>query len=180
MCLYCRTFAAELQPGRFKIASASAWGGYQGMFSFDTKREEKCGGACKAWKGLLQNKRPRFQTIQRNNLGCIFLKLKQVQHFFSKIKNFWWRCDALAFCIVRFYDCFLLCLGRLCCIILQQPLSSRRPVCAANAVRLAQQGHSDFDALEPRKRGCSPLLPPKGRAPPEKTEDSRLFGVKIF
>ena len=39
-------------------------------------------------QGLLQNKRPHFQTIQRNNLDCIFLKLKQVQHFFSKIKNF--------------------------------------------------------------------------------------------
>ena len=39
---------------------------------------------------------------------------------------------------------------------------------------------SDFDALEPRKRGCSPLLTPKQRAVPEKTEDSRLFGVKIF
>ena len=50
-------------------------------------------------------------------------------------------------------------------------LSSRRPVCEANAVRSAQQGHSDFDALEPRKRGCSPLLTPKGWAPPEKTED---------
>jgi hypothetical protein len=59
-------------------------------------------------------------------------------------------------------------------------LSSRRPVCAANAVRSAQQGYSDFDALEPRKRGCSPLLTPKKWATPEKTEDSRLFGVKIF
>ena len=39
-------------------------------------------------KGLLQNKRPHFQTIQRNNSGCIFLKLKQVQHFFSKTKIF--------------------------------------------------------------------------------------------
>ena len=39
---------------------------------------------------------------------------------------------------------------------------------------------SDFDALEPRKRGYSPLLTPKGWATPEKTEDSRLFGVKIF
>ena len=29
-------------------------------------------------------------------------------------------------------------------------------------------------------RGCSPLLTPKRRATPEKTEDSRLFGVKIF
>ena len=43
-----------------------------------------------------------------------------------------------------------------------------------------QKSASDFDALEPRKRGCSPLLTPKGRATPEKTEDSRLFGVKIF
>ena len=78
------------------------------------------------FEGLLQNKRPNFQTIQRNNSGCIFLKLKQVQHFFSKTKNFWWRCDALAFCIAWFYDCFLLCLGRLCCIILQQPLICAR------------------------------------------------------
>ena len=43
-----------------------------------------------------------------------------------------------------------------------------------------QKSASDFDALEPRKRGCSPLLTPKGWAAPEKTEDSRLFGVKIF
>jgi len=44
-----------------------------------------------------------------------------------------------------------------------------------------QKSASDFDALEPRKRGCSPLLTPKGwAATPEKTEDSRLFGVKIF
>ena len=43
-----------------------------------------------------------------------------------------------------------------------------------------QKSASDFDALEPRKRGCSPLLTPKQRAVPEKTEDSRLFGVKIF
>jgi len=75
------------------------------MFSFDTKREEKCGGACKAWKPQWG-----FQV----------------------------------------------------------------------ADRFAQQSHSDFDALEPRKRGCSPLLTPKRRATPEKTEDSRLFGVKIF
>ena len=34
-----------------------------------------------------------------------------------------------------------------------------------------QKTTSDFDALEPRKRGCSPLLTPKGRATPEKTED---------
>ncbi|MBS6977580.1 MAG: hypothetical protein KH131_03445 [Faecalibacterium prausnitzii] len=43
-----------------------------------------------------------------------------------------------------------------------------------------QKSASDFDALEPRKRGCSPLLTPKKWAAPEKTEDSRLFGVKIF
>ena len=43
-----------------------------------------------------------------------------------------------------------------------------------------QKSASDFDALEPRKRGYSPLLTPKGWATPEKTEDSRLFGVKIF
>ena len=43
-----------------------------------------------------------------------------------------------------------------------------------------QKSASDFDALEPRKRGYSPLLTPKQRAAPEKTEDSRLFGVKIF
>ena len=43
-----------------------------------------------------------------------------------------------------------------------------------------QKSASDFDALDPRKRGCSPLLTPKQRATPEKTEDSRLFGVKIF
>ena len=43
-----------------------------------------------------------------------------------------------------------------------------------------QKTTSDFDALEPRKRGCSPLLTPKKWAVPKKTEDSRLFGVKIF
>ena len=43
-----------------------------------------------------------------------------------------------------------------------------------------QKSASDFDALEPRKRGYSPLLTPKKWATPEKTEDSRLFGVKIF
>ena len=43
-----------------------------------------------------------------------------------------------------------------------------------------QKSASDFDALEPRKRGCSPLLTPKQRTTPKKTEDSRLFGVKIF
>ena len=34
-------------------------------------------------------------------------------------------------------------------------LLSRRPVCGANAACSAQQGHSDFDALDPT--GCGPL-----------------------
>ena len=34
-----------------------------------------------------------------------------------------------------------------------------------------QKTTSDFDALEPRKRGCSPLLTPKKWAAPKKTED---------
>ena len=41
-------------------------------------------------------------------------------------------------------------------------LSSRRPVCAANAVRSAQQGHSDFDALEPPLRLTPFASSPKG------------------
>ena len=64
-------------------------------------------------------------------------------------------------------------------------LLSRRPVCEANAACLARQGHgdfdalqpggdcslltpkenqksaSDFDALDPRIKGCSPLIIPK-------------------
>jgi len=52
--------------------------------------------------------------------------------------------------------------------------------CSLLVAKENQKTTSDFDALEPRKRGCSPLLTPKGRATPEKTEDSRLFGVKIF
>ena len=71
-------------------------------------------------------------------------------------------------------------------------LLSRRPVCEANAVCLARQGHgdfdalepggdyslltpkenqksaSDFDALDPRERGCSPLSTPKRMAPYKK------------
>ena len=31
-----------------------------------------------------------------------------------------------------------------------------------------------------RVKGCTPLTIPKKRATPKKTEDSRLFGVKIF
>ena len=56
----------------------------------------------------------------------------------------------------------------------------RRRVCSLLTPKENQKSASDFDALEPRKRGCSPLLTPKQRAAPEKTEDSRLFGVKIF
>ena len=43
-------------------------------------------------------------------------------------------------------------------------LLSRRPVCAANAACSARQGHSDFDALDPRTRGCSPLVTPKRKS----------------
>ena len=52
--------------------------------------------------------------------------------------------------------------------------------CSLLVAKENQKTTSDFDALEPRKRGYSPLLTPKKRATPEKTEDSRLFGVKIF
>ena len=52
--------------------------------------------------------------------------------------------------------------------------------CSLLVAKENQKTTSDFDALEPRKRGYSPLLTPKRRATPEKTEDSRLFGVKIF
>ena len=53
--------------------------------------------------------------------------------------------------------------GRRCPQGMKAPvgLLSRRPVCVANAVCSAQQGHSDFDALDPRTRGCSPLVTPK-------------------
>ena len=43
-------------------------------------------------------------------------------------------------------------------------LLSRRPVCEANAACLARQGHSDFDALDPRIKGCSPLIIPKEKS----------------
>ena len=52
--------------------------------------------------------------------------------------------------------------------------------CSLLVAKENQKTTSDFDALDPRKRGCSPLLTPKKWAAPEKTEDSRLFGVKIF
>ena len=47
--------------------------------------------------------------------------------------------------------------GRRCPEGMKAPvgLLSRRPVCGANAACSAQQGHSDFDALDPT--GCGPL-----------------------
>ena len=47
--------------------------------------------------------------------------------------------------------------GRRCPQGMKAPvgLLSRRPVCGANAACSAQQGHSDFDALDPT--GCGPL-----------------------
>ena len=80
--------------------------------------------------------------------------------------------------------------GRRCPEGMKAPvgLLSRRPVCEANAACSARQGHgdfdalepggdcsllapkenqksaSDFDALEPRTRGCSPLVTPKERS----------------
>ena len=80
--------------------------------------------------------------------------------------------------------------GRRCPEGMKAPvgLLSRRPVCEANAACLARQGHgdfdalepggdcsllapkenqksaSDFDALEPRTRGCSPLVTPKQKS----------------
>ena len=43
-----------------------------------------------------------------------------------------------------------------------------------------QKSASDFDALDPRERGCSPLSDPKEVGCTQKAEDSHLFGVKIF
>ena len=56
--------------------------------------------------------------------------------------------------------------GRRCPEGMKAPvgLLSRRPVCEANAACLARQGHGDFDALEPRTRGCSPLVTPKQKS----------------
>ena len=80
-------------------------------------------------------------------------------------------------------------------------LLSRRPVCEANAACLARQGHgdfdalqpggdcsllapkenqksaSDFDALEPRTRGCSPLVTPKQKS---KRKNASRFAKRIF
>ena len=53
--------------------------------------------------------------------------------------------------------------GRRCPEGMKAPvgLLSRRPVCEANAACSARQGRSDFDALDPRIKGCSPLIIPK-------------------
>ena len=60
--------------------------------------------------------------------------------------------------------------GRRCPQGMKAPagLLSRRPVCEANAACSAQQGHGDFDALDPRIKGCSPLSDPKEEVEPEK------------
>ena len=56
--------------------------------------------------------------------------------------------------------------GRRCPEGMKAPvgLLSRRPVCEANAACSAQQGHGDFDALDPRERGCTPLSTPKKKS----------------
>ena len=80
-------------------------------------------------------------------------------------------------------------------------LLSRRPVCEANAACLARQGHgdfdalqpggdcsllapkenqksaSDFDALDPRIKGCSPLIIPKQKS---KRKNASRFAKRIF
>ena len=80
-------------------------------------------------------------------------------------------------------------------------LLSRRPVCEANAACLARQGHSDFDALQPggdcsllapkenqksasdfdaldpRIKGYSPLIIPKQRS---KRKNASRFAKSIF
>ena len=56
--------------------------------------------------------------------------------------------------------------GRRCPEGMKAPvgLLSRRPVCEANAACSARQGRSDFDALDPRIKGCSPLIIPKEKS----------------
>ena len=93
--------------------------------------------------------------------------------------------------------------GRRCPEGMKAPvgLLSRRPVCEANAACSARQGHgdfdalqpggdcsllapkenqksaSDFDALEPRTRGCSPLVTPKQKS---KRKNASRFAKRIF
>ena len=43
-----------------------------------------------------------------------------------------------------------------------------------------QKSASDFDALDPRERGCSPLSDPKGVGSNRKYGRFTPFGVKIF
>ena len=93
--------------------------------------------------------------------------------------------------------------GRRCPEGMKAPvgLLSRRPVCEANAACLARQGHgdfdalqpggvcsllapkenqksaSDFDALDPRIKGCSPLIIPKEKS---KRKNASRFAKRIF
>ena len=93
--------------------------------------------------------------------------------------------------------------GRRCPEGMKAPvrLLSRRPVCEANAACSVRQGHgdfdalqpggdcsllapkenqksaSDFDALEPRTRGCSPLVTPKQKS---KRKNASRFAKRIF
>ena len=93
--------------------------------------------------------------------------------------------------------------GRRCPEGMKAPvgLLSRRPVCEANAACLARQGHgdfdalqpggdcsllapkenqksaSDFDALDPRIKGCSPLIIPKQKS---KRKNASRFAKRIF
>ena len=66
--------------------------------------------------------------------------------------------------------------GRRCPEGMKAPvgLLSRRPVCEANAACLARQGHGDFDALDPRERGYSPLSTPKRMGSIQKSSPLRL------
>ena len=93
--------------------------------------------------------------------------------------------------------------GRRCPQGMKAPvgLLSRRPVCEANAACSARQGHSDFDvlqpgvdcsllapkenqksasdfdALDPRIKGCSPLIIPKQKS---KRKNASRFAKRIF
>ena len=93
--------------------------------------------------------------------------------------------------------------GRRCPQGMKAPvgLLSRRPVCEANAACSARQGHndfdalqpgvdcsllapkenqksaSDFDALDPRIKGCSPLIIPKQKS---KRKNASRFAKHIF
>ena len=93
--------------------------------------------------------------------------------------------------------------GRRCPEGMKAPvgLLSRRPVCEANAACLARQGHgdfdalhpggdcsllapkenqksaSDFDALDPRIKGCSPLIIPKEKS---KRKNASRFAQRVF